>query len=97
MLLSPDFRQSLLCWWKWREAIQGKRNQAQTSLWSPAREVSALILAWSPSLPLAAIYDALCLAVTPSLLGYIVTQGRAADLLGVSVLQNHKPRSQNTL
>lgn len=53
--------------WERREEIQGKRKQAQTAPWSRAKEVSALFLARSPSLPLAGIYDALCLAVTPSL------------------------------
>lgn len=51
MVLSLDFRQRLLhAAGRGGKRFGGERNQAQTALWSHAREVSTRVLAVSPSL-----------------------------------------------
>lgn len=73
MVLSLDFRWHLLhAAGRGRKKYRGEGSQAQTAPWSHAKEVSALVLVVSPSL-LLGICNALCVIVTPSFLGYIVT------------------------
>lgn len=73
MVLSLDFRQHLLYAAGRRgKRYRGERNQAQTAPWSHAKKCQLGF--WRLVQVLLGIYDALCLAVTPSLLGYIEQQ-----------------------
>lgn len=72
IILSLDFRQHLLhAAGRGRRRYTGQGGQAQTAPWRHTEEGSALLLVVSPS-HLLGIYNAFCVPVTPSLLGYTV-------------------------